>query len=317
MLPKKWGSNKFLADYTGIVVGFFFFLSSPAPCKCAKNKKSKLNIVQNSHDPSDIYADLICKMGASLFCKITLNGHTISGISTRKDESYLIYNKGILTIKDSIGNGKLTYRSNEPDQTYYKGTSTIFNRGTLTVESGTVENTTSGGASYAVDNQTMWWDAMDTITCNLIGGNITCESGDAAIRQAASLGTQYKLNGKVVKNYVNINGGTVTGDIWIQNLHPGDGSSSHSEINITDGTITGKLYTTCDPQKNLDNLTYKISGGYIHQIGIDGDRIYKTGFITGGTFDVEPDKEYIASGYIVIEENGKYVVIEDETKDMG
>jgi hypothetical protein len=25
LLPKKWGSNKFLADYTGIVVGFFFF----------------------------------------------------------------------------------------------------------------------------------------------------------------------------------------------------------------------------------------------------------------------------------------------------
>ncbi len=288
--------------------------------------QTAINAAGEEETEIDIISDIDIEWSTAVYLEIPgnkniildLKGHTISGISTREGESYLIYNKGILKIKDSVGNGKLTYKSDKPDGSYWYGTSTIFNRGTLTVESGTVENTTNGGASYAVDNQTMWYDAMNTITFNLVGGNITCTSGDAAIRQAAGLGTQHKLNDKVVENYVNINGGTVTGDIWIQNLLPEDKSSSHSEINITDGTITGKLYTTCANENNVDNLTYKISGGNIHQIGRDGGgSIYKTGFITGGTFDVEPKADYIASGYKVIAENGKYVVIEDETKDMG
>lgn len=71
LLLKKWGSNKIFADYTESD-RLFLFSSSQVPCKCEKNKKTKRNIVQNLHDLSDIYAGLICKMGASLLCKITL-----------------------------------------------------------------------------------------------------------------------------------------------------------------------------------------------------------------------------------------------------
>lgn len=205
---------------------------------------------------------------------LDLKGKTIEGTSAANAAAYLFHNKGYLTIMDSAGNGKITFKSNGPDGTYSYGTSTILNRGVLKVESGTIENTTVGGASYAVDNQTLWYDDIIPVRFFLQGGNIECTTGDAAIRQGAGCGTIYTKGGEIVKNYITISAGKVTGDIWIQNL-----LASYTDIQITGGEITGKVYDTAG---DVTNEVMQISGGRFG--GKIEARSGKTGFVSGGVF---------------------------------
>lgn len=228
---------------------------------------------------------------------LDLNGNTISGVSDAHAAAYLFHNKGHLTIKDSQEGGKITYKSNGPDGTYGYGTSTILNRGVLTIESGTVENTTTGGASYAVDNQTLWFDDIIPVEFNMNGGNVVCTTGDASIRQGAGCGTVYTKGGEIVKNYVTISGGTVTGDIWIQNLKPKDNTGSYTDLKIEGGTITGKVYPTC---ADYTNMTVSISGGKINQLGRT-DTPFMNGIVTGGLYANEPLDGFIAEGYKIID----------------
>ena len=234
---------------------------------------------------------------------LDLNGKTIEGVSKTAAAAYLFHNKGYLTIVDSQGNGKITYVSNGPDCTYGYGTSTILNRGVLTIESGTVENTTTGGASYAVDNQTLWYDDVIPVVFNLKGGTVKCTTGDAAIRQGAGCGTIYTKGGEIVKNYVTISGGTVTDDIWIQNLNV-----SYTDLKIEGGTITGKVYTTCD---DYTNMTVSISGGKINRLGRNSDNAaFMSGVVTGGLFTNKPFDGFVAEGYKCVENNDNTTKVE-------
>ena len=230
---------------------------------------------------------------------LDLNGYTITAVGENNGASYYIYNKGTLTIKDSKDSGLITYNSKHPDKSYGYGTSTILNRGVLTIENGTIKNTTNDGASYAVDNQTLWYDDISPVDFNLKGGIVECTSGDAAIRQAATLGEKYKKNGEIVDNVINIIDGKVIGDIWIQSQAV-DNVGSHSTLNISGGEITGKVYDTLSG--NGDNLKYNFTGGYIGEINMhrESKGSFKTSFVHNGYFknevlnsEVETGKECI------------------------
>ncbi|HBL40838.1 MAG TPA: hypothetical protein DDY98_04415, partial [Ruminococcaceae bacterium] len=146
-----------------------------------------------------------------------LNGKTISEIGPFPEYSFLLQNKGTLTVMDSTDTdadgkncGKLTACAANPDPqgNPVYGNYTIDNYGVLTVNSGFIENTTTGGyATYGINN-------MDDGKVEINGGRIY-QITTEAIRMGCN-------GGSTAENKVVINGGSVESGaegyraIWIQ-----------------------------------------------------------------------------------------------------
>lgn len=200
---------------------------------------------------------------------LDLNGKTVAGIGGTSSASfYFITNKGTLEITDNStdASGKITHKANSFDGSYSKEYVTIYNLGgTLTLTNGTVENTTGGGAAYAINNSSNAWgtgDDKETVF-NMTGGTISAPTGDAGLRvyqNCAASDTPYS------HNTVNISGGTIaSGGIFLDNV-----------IYQPTATTTGAGIST--------NVT--ISGGEIHGlIDMKLSHSFNTNLnITGGTF---------------------------------
>ena len=189
---------------------------------------------------------------------LDLNGHTISMESSIDKTSYLILNYGNLTIKDSKGNGKITYSSSSPSENYSYATNTISNQGTLTIESGTIENNTLGGASYGIDN----YSNNSLLTIN--GGKI----------YSYVTGIRMFVNSQENGNTLVINGGTIEGHWGVQlqvaNLVP------KAELIVNDVTINAKdigLYIY-DNSTNDTNVNVEINNGKFTAKDEDGAALY-------------------------------------------
>ncbi|MBR2472412.1 MAG: hypothetical protein IKB44_00495, partial [Clostridia bacterium] len=158
---------------------------------------------------------------------IDLNGKTISGSSSESTSYAMLTNKGDLTIKDSVGGGKITYvyTGASSNYSFTWGNYTILNSGELTVESGTIENTTNltGHMFSAIDNH-----SGGVVTIN--GGTISCPNY-VTIRQFASSAT--------ADNTVVINGGTVSGKfaLWPQNAN--GNADTKATLTLNGGIIEG------------------------------------------------------------------------------
>ena len=197
---------------------------------------------------------------------IDLNGFQVVGTAEGGSTSALITNKGTLTIKDSsdtnedgTGTGKLisgattTWIYDGGDD--YSGSyasNTISNGGTLTIESGYVENLSTGSATYAVDNNSSGGNAI----LNVNGGLLKARS--VAVRQFA--------NSTTLKNEVNVAGGTVTAGysgIWIQLPNSDATKAVKATLNVTGGTLTGGDYAFYDYSygNSYDATQYNLSGG--------------------------------------------------------
>ncbi len=218
---------------------------------------------------------------------LDLGGNTLSGAFENEGGSAVIYNQGTLTVK----NGTIVSLAEYPDvdwgtegyPTY--ATNTITNRGTLTIEEGAViENqTATGGASYAIDNQYSWAGVPSVLTVN--GGTITAK--DVAIRLCASTADY--------DNTVIINGGTITGKraVWIQLTGSDSAVAPKATLTINGGTLTktgenepavysysyGNSFanTKVTITDGIFNGDVQFGGGY------KGDQ--ETVIITGGTFN--------------------------------
>ena len=158
---------------------------------------------------------------------LDLNGKTISGTSDATQNYALIRNYGDLTIMDSAENGKITFAYTGATSNWGYSSNTIDNLGKLTVESGTIENTTA-------DLKTHIFFAIDNLSGNGIdaeliinGGTISCPNY-RAIRQFA--------NSATAQNSVTVNGGLIEGMIW---LHIPHDDISKADLKIKDGKITG------------------------------------------------------------------------------
>lgn len=254
-------------------------------------------------------------IGASKAITLDLNGKTISGTATNASLSALleIPSTSALTIVDSGTTGCISYKSTAPDTTYYYGTYTIYNFGTLTLEAGRIENTTVGGASYAVENHVNWTDSNANFYMN--GGVVACAQGDQAVRLYANVGST-PMNG--VSTMV-MKGGTIESrGIWCNMPQQPMGIS----LTISGGTVNGKLDLISKGNKahivitggtfNCDKLRLRpnvanqtedyvlISGGNwtIEQIDNQnaGGATENTMSITGGTYSLDPS-DYVAKGY--------------------
>ena len=155
---------------------------------------------------------------------LDLNGHEVIGQCTSSETSALIRNLGILTIKDSGGNGKIEYKPtncwvySEANPGGYVS-NLIRNEGTLIVNGGKLFNEGDGSAAYAIDNYgsgkvTINGGTLDTglaysirmFYCN--GGSVTVNDGviSQGLQVMSGDNADLIINGGVFNDLVNAYG---------------------------------------------------------------------------------------------------------------
>ncbi|MBR3610569.1 MAG: right-handed parallel beta-helix repeat-containing protein [Oscillospiraceae bacterium] len=236
---------------------------------------------------------------------LDLNGKTISQTKAQTAGYQMILNDGNLTIADSVGTGKISYTDSGNGGEYISDT--IYNRGTLVIKGGTIENLSSetvasNGYPHAVDNYSGIRDTSLTIE----GGTIYCAEY-SAIRMFCVSATN--------KADLVINGGTIKGAVDMQN---GTKDAALGSLTINDGTF--------ETTKNANNIRFANWNGGATEYGITAEikggsfnggittqyvpaaANWNSKIITGGTFSVDPSK-YLAEGYVAVENgDGTYGV---------
>ena len=248
-------------------------------------------------DTITLITDVLLEEGLNIsaddIITIDLAGKTVLQTKKQTNGYQMILNDGNLTIEDSIGGGKISYTDSGNGGEYISDT--IYNRGVLTVNGGTIENLSSetvatNGYPHAIDTYSGIRDTSVTIN----DGTIYCESY-SAIRMFC-VSAKYK-------NDLNINGGTIKGAIDFQN---GTSTSSLGSLNITDGTFettanannirianwaatgTGDLFTA--------SVTAGTFNGGIYTKNVDK---FDDKFVSGGTFKSSGVVNYLAPGYTI------------------
>lgn len=209
------------------------------------------------------------KIPADVEVVLDLNGNALSYTSATAGDA-MITNNGSLTIKDSGTNGKITYSyTGTPDTSYGKGNYTIFNNGTLLLQSGIVENTTAAmsHASYAVNTGAGASFTMD-------GGKVLNVTGHAVRMVNFGSGA----------NNMIVNDGYIEGIRAIQMQLPGSDASSAPDMNLkiaggelksNDETYNLAIYVYSNGQSG-ENVSIEITDGIL-----DGN-VALNGAVTGG-----------------------------------
>ena len=273
---------------------------------------------------------------------LDLYGNVICFTTDVAGTTTVIENKGTFTLKDSTdvekngtGAGKVTTLSLSPDTdwdpnnqpTEFPGyaNNTINNVGVFTLESGLIENTTSGnGACYAVDNNSSGSNA--TFTMN--GGKLY-QTKNAVLRMFAGGNNKNTviINGGVIEGSrptwlqlpsssgtpeatLTINGGTfistdVNGYYMAHYSYTFGASYSKCLITINDGEFFGNVFFGGGRGKQEENghekddETVVITGGIFHnEVDSYGDF---NATVTGGTFSANPTAHVNAATHTVIE----------------
>ena len=184
---------------------------------------------------------------------LDLNGKTISQEKAQTTAYAMIENKGTLTIKDSVGGGKVSYA----DTTVYTAdlnyaSNTIRNDGILTIESGIIENISSDnvmtyGYPHAID-------VYQGSVTNIKGGTVKSVNYDC-IRMFC--------NSTTVATTVNISGGNIINRVSFQN--PSSNQAGYGRLNITGGTFTSTVGKSnvrlLNFSTDVSNMKAEITGG--------------------------------------------------------
>ncbi len=218
------------------------------------------------------YAGLIIPDDKTL--TIDLNGKTVSYVDSYGDvDNVMILNLGNLTINDTVGGGKLTYKPVAGSSTYSKFYSTIFNCGTLTVNGGIIENTAEAetDVTNAVDNHSRLSHEYGNDSILVVNGGTLTGAYYYAIRQ-------YTHYFEGVQNRVTINDGTIMGGIYMQH---GDSwyyaDPAKNRLNV-DGYLTingGNFVATATPD-HFNTIKSRLSNPDNNAWGLE---------INGGTFN--------------------------------
>ena len=201
----------------------------------------------------DMVAESSIVIPASATVILDLNGKTISQENAQTATYAMIENKGTLTIKDSVGGGKVSYA----DTTVYTAdvnyaSNTISNKGTLTIESGIIENISSDnvmtyGYPHAID-------VYQGSVTNINGGTVKSANYDC-IRMFC--------NSTTVATTVNISGGNIINRVSFQN--PSTNQAGYGRLNITGGTFTSTVgkanVRLLNFSTDVSNMKAEITGG--------------------------------------------------------
>ena len=226
-------------------------------------------------------------LAADMSLVLDLNGKSISQTNAQTSNYQMILNDGNLTIIDSVGGGKLSYADTGKGGNFISNV--ITNRGTLTVNGGTIENVSSAdvadnGFPYAID--TSIWGKATEVVVNINGGTITSVYSPLRVRADSTTEnvvaniTGGVINGRIdhqmssstagVLGTLNISGGTFNAygvtSTALQVFGAGvDTDASGIKLNITGGTF---------------NAPIKIYRGQYVPLG----KNFNEKFISGGTF---------------------------------
>ena len=214
---------------------------------------------------------------------LDLNGKTISQTKNQTDNYSMIQNDGNLTIVDNLGGGKISYTDSGNGGEYVSNT--IMNRGTLTLNSGTIENLSSAtvaknGYPYAIDSS-IWGPAAEVHTI-INGGTVYCKSY-SALRLRADSATE-PVN-------ITVNGGEISGCIEVQLA---TSAAGQGQLSITGGKIsntgTANAIFVFGSNGTAENLALSITDGEVSgnvtvksSVGANFD----SQFISGGTFSTD------------------------------
>ena len=217
---------------------------------------------------------------------LDLNGHTISQTKEQTGAYFMIQNNGELTIKDSATGGKISYIDSGGGGEYVSNT--IQNNGTLTVESGTIENLSSqtvatNGYPHAIDNRkSLTIEGGEIKSSNYSSVRIWCTTDD--------------------DTSVNIAGGTFTGAV---DLHNVDENANKGTLTIKGGTFNQNNYGTnvirlVNFGANIDELSINleagiVNGGFGVAGGVKDVDLADVLTVTGGTFSETSVFKYLAS----------------------
>ena len=241
---------------------------------------------------------------------IDLNGKTVSMETAEAAVAALIKNNGTLTIESSVDGGKLSFLATAPSAANAYASNTISNYGTLTINAGTVENLSTGGACYALDNYA-------GSTANICGGKLTAEKTAVRIfnwtngeANAAELNV---VDGEIFSNdgygininagnapYValNISGGTITTNDTDYNLAVyvvNKNSAENFTANISGGTFNGNLALNGVTSTTMAKGNVSVSGGTFDGVICYGEPACQ--FIAGGSYKAEFTEDYLVYGY--------------------
>ena len=226
---------------------------------------------------------------------LDLNGKTIS-YTKECDSSYaMIENKGTLTINDSKGNGKISFKDTSAgDPTFGWGSYTLRNEGTLVVENGTIEHLGEQNDATGVKH----------MICAIFqySGSTTINGG--------TISTPTYRSVRLWKGDMTINGGNFNGQVWVQAV------DNSSNLTINDGTFApcGADGSSIFITNGTYDVQFAVNGGFFNtKIGCtDANKAGVKGCIVGGTFTVSAientNAALIAPGYKAEQENGVYIV---------
>ena len=257
----------------------------------------------------DVTEDITIPNGKNI--TLDLNGHKLSNF-----KSHTITNNGLLTINDSVGNGKIENNGNECQTVYnnpgavavlnagsYDKPNThgyvVLNHGHMTANKDvkmTIWNKThsslfeNGWQSYA-NNKTSDKSELIINGGTYEGGLNTIKNDDDGV---------LIINDGMFKNYTqaafqNHNIATVKGGTF-------DGASVNAVLNCG---------ANCSVNNDHDKHELTIENGYFKG---KISKNFGTITISGGMFSSKPAKEYIANGYYVnVLKNGEYpYIVNDE-----
>ncbi len=245
---------------------------------------------------SDINLTEGVTVAAGKVVTLDLNGKDVSYTSSVAGED-MITNRGDLTIVNgsTAKTGKITY--NNTDATANNVTvSTISTEpgSTLVVNGGTIENKT-----VKADGSSIYSYAIDILTNGNLGDVNVTINGDTVYSDYMAI-RQFN-NGTACKNSLTIKGGYIYGAKRAVQVHM-DNNAAYTTI------VNGKVeagangYSLCFFPTTSENIS--VSGGEFIGNVYSGSN----GFITGGTFTVDP-QAFCAAGYTAkVNYDGTYTV---------
>lgn len=322
------GDEEYVATDAGSVAAAVALVgnSGYATLQAAVDEASEDSTVTVLKDVDMGTTALVVALGKNIV--IDLNGKTISGkvgTSTYND-SGVVTNKGTLTIKDSVGNGKIeavggnnnaafwnevgatatlesgsiisTREGSAWNQSYY----TLVNHGTMTINGGTVSTNYEGSAlvengwQFETQNTTQANSVMTINGGSFSGGNYNVKVDGYGVLTVNSGNFDIDRNSNILNwNQTTINGGTFTSTIY--NVWTGKGTADSAEyenayvaeLNVADGVF------------NAGITPFAWASGNHHVSNV-----------TGGIYDKAPSSDFLASDFQASRTATGYEVVKTE-----
>ncbi len=196
-----------------------------------------------------LIADIELNASIKVAGNVTLDlaGYTITGTDNNTSSNFYLFDVtagASFTVEDSVGEGAITLTAT--NERNWNSSSVVIanNRGTVTVNGGTITHLGGTSMAYALDNLTNGNNTVATMVVN--GGTI--DSTYFAIRQFANNGT----------NNLTINGGDI-GYVWMQSPNP---NANVASTTVNGGTVDGICVTGKNAVYTLKALATSVGEVY-------------------------------------------------------